>query len=52
MAFSIPRSKPNEPPLATTGRYVEEYVRAPTGWKTSKVKFLLSARLDTLNFTS
>jgi hypothetical protein len=49
MVFSIARLKPNEPLLVTTGRYLDEYVRTPTGWETSKVKLLLGARDSTLS---
>ena len=46
-AYSIGRATPDVPPMATIGRYVEEYVRTPKGWRTSKVKFVLGSRYMT-----
>jgi hypothetical protein len=38
-AMSSPKSAPQSPPSVTYGRYFDEYVRTPDGWRKSKMVF-------------
>lgn len=46
-AYSRGKDAPDGPPMATIGRYLEEYVRTPAGWRTSRVKFKMGSRFLT-----